>query len=99
MHRVVKELYDGLVKTPIVTFALLAIGACFYMYTDLKGFVDEQKVVLTEQIRHQTQTVHLLNQISQRLADIEHKLYEEKPSCNHVVVPVSSQSSHPNSDK
>ncbi len=99
MHRVVKELYDGLVKTPIVTFALLAIGACFYMYTDLKGFVDEQKVVLTEQIKQQTQTVVLLNQISQRLADIEHKLYEERPSCNHVVLPVSPNNSQATSAK
>lgn len=91
MQRVVREIYEGLVKTPIVTFALLAIAACFYMYTDLKGFVDEQKVVLTEQIKNQTQTVQLLNQISLRLADIEHKLYEDKPTY-HTTYPNTSSS-------
>jgi uncharacterized coiled-coil protein SlyX len=80
MQRVIKEIYEGLVKSPVVTFAFLSIAACFYMYSDLKGFVDEQKMVLTEQIKQQTQTVDLLNQISQRLADIEHKLYEDKPT-------------------
>lgn len=76
MQTFLKEVYDGLLKAPVVTFALLAIGACFYMYTDLKEFTNEQKHVLTEQIQNQTKTVELLNQISQRLVEIERKIYE-----------------------
>lgn len=66
----------GMVKTPVVTFALLSIAACFYLYNDLKTFIGEQKIVLSEQIKNQTRTVEVLNQITQRLSDIERKLEE-----------------------
>lgn len=84
MRQTVKDIYDGMVKNPIVTFALVSMAACFYMYTDLKRFVDEQKIVLTDQISNQTKTVELLNQISLRLTDIEHKLYEDIPHSNQT---------------
>lgn len=83
MHRVVKEIYDGFVKTPVTMVAFLCIAACFYMYNDLKHFVDEQKVVLTEQIKNQTKNVELLSQISHRLEEIEKMLYNGKSYIPH----------------
>lgn len=78
MTNFLKNFSDGFSKNPTMGFMLLAIGACYYLYNDLSNFISEQQHILTTQVETQTKTVEILNNISQRLSEIEIKIYNEK---------------------
>lgn len=74
-----KEVKETFITNPMVAFILITLGAVYLLYTDLSTFIHEQQKILTQQVQTQQATTDLLNQISQRIAEIELKLFE----CNH----------------
>ena len=79
MKTLIKEIKDTFISSPTVGFTLVTLGAVYLLYTDLSTFIHEQQKILTQQVQTQQATTDLLNQISQRIAEIELKLFE----CNH----------------
>jgi hypothetical protein len=79
MKTVIKEIKDTFITSPTVAFIIVTLGAVYLLYTDLSTFIHEQQKILTQQVQQQQATTDLLNQISQRIAEIELKLFE----CNH----------------
>ena len=79
MKETLKEIKDTFMTNPTVAFILVTLGAVYLLYTDLSTFIHEQQKILTNQVQQQQATTDLLNQISQRIAEIEVKLFE----CNH----------------
>lgn len=79
MKNAIKEVKDTLITNPLVVFVMVTMGAVYLLYTDLSTFIHEQQKILTNQVQQQQATTDLLNQISQRIAEIELKLFE----CNH----------------
>lgn len=71
----VKEVFNAFLTQPMVAFMMMTIFAVYYLYTDLRHFIDQQQTVLNQQVEAQTKTVDILNQISQRITEIELKLY------------------------
>lgn len=71
----IKEVFNAFLTQPMVAFMLMTIFAVYYLYTDLRHFIDQQQTVLNQQVEAQTKTVDILNQISQRITEIELKLY------------------------
>lgn len=93
MKETIKEVKDTFITNPTVAFILITLGAVYLLYTDLSTFIHEQQKILTQQVTQQQATTDLLNQISQRIAEIEMKLYdknfcprpeEHQPSSNRV---------------
>lgn len=80
MKETLKEVKDTFMTNPTVAFVLVTLGAVYLLYTDLSTFIQEQQKILTQQVQTQQATTDLLNQISQRIAEIELKLFE----CNHT---------------
>jgi hypothetical protein len=80
MKETLKEVKDTFMTNPTVAFILVTLGAVYLLYTDLSTFIQEQQKILTQQVQTQQATTDLLNQISQRIAEIELKLFE----CNHT---------------
>lgn len=74
-----KEVKETFITNPMVAFILITLGAVYLLYTDLSTFIHEQQKILTQQVQTQQATTDLLNQISQRIAEIELKLFE----CSH----------------
>ena len=81
MKNLIKEIKDTFMTSPTVAFMLVTLGAVYLLYTDLSTFIHEQQKILTQQVQTQQATTDLLNQISQRIAEIELKLFE----CNHDI--------------
>lgn len=79
MKNLIREIKDTFMTSPTVAFMLVTLGAVYLLYTDLSTFIHEQQKILTQQVQTQQATTDLLNQISQRIAEIELKLFE----CNH----------------
>lgn len=79
MKETLKEVKDTFMTNPTVAFILVTLGAVYLLYTDLSAFIHEQQKILTNQVQQQQATTDLLNQISQRIAEIELKLFE----CKH----------------
>lgn len=82
MKETIKEVKEAFLTNPIVTFMLITIGAVWFLYNDLSTFIHEQQKILTQQVQTQQATTDLLNQISQRLAEIEWKIFDENYSPN-----------------
>ena len=72
-----KEIFQAFLQQPTVAFMMLTIAACYFLYTDLRLFIEQQQAVLNRQVEAQSATVDLLNQISQRITEIEIRLYGE----------------------
>ena len=72
-----KEIFQAFLQQPTVAFMMLTIAAVYFLYTDLRLFIEQQQAVLNRQVEAQTATVDLLNQISQRITEIEIRLYGE----------------------
>lgn len=75
MSKFFQELLTSFSKNPTVTFMMITIAAVFYLYNDLSKFISQQQQLLTQQVKTQQETTDLLNQISQRIAEIELKIY------------------------
>lgn len=75
MSKFFQELFTSFSKNPTVTFMMITIAAVFYLYNDLSKFISQQQQLLTQQVKTQQETTDLLNQISQRIAEIELKIY------------------------
>lgn len=71
----IKEVFNAFLTQPMVAFMMVTIFAVYYLYNDLRHFIDQQQTVLNQQVEAQTKTVDILNQISQRITEIELKLY------------------------
>ena len=71
MKETLKEIKDTFMTNPTVAFILVTLGAVYLLYTDLSTFIHEQQKILTNQVQQQQATTDLLNQISQRIAEIE----------------------------
>lgn len=78
MKNLIKEVKDTFVTNPTVGFVMVTLGAVYLLYTDLSTFIHEQQKILTQQVQTQQATTDLLNQISQRIAEIEIKIFEQK---------------------
>jgi hypothetical protein len=78
MKNLIKEVKDTFVTNPTVGFVMVTLGAVYLLYTDLSTFIHEQQKILTQQVKTQQATTDLLNQISQRIAEIEIKIFEQK---------------------
>lgn len=76
MKNLIKEVKDTFSSNPVVGFMLVTLGAVYFLYTDLSTFIHDQQKILTEQVQQQTKTTQVLNQICQRLAEVEWKLFE-----------------------
>ena len=72
-----REIFQAFLQQPTVAFMMLTIAAVYFLYTDLRLFIEQQQAVLNRQVEAQTATVDLLNQISQRITEIEIRLYGE----------------------
>lgn len=75
MSKFFQELLTSFSKNPTVTFMVITLVAVFYLYNDLSTFISQQQQLLTQQVKTQQETTDLLNQISQRIAEIELKIY------------------------
>ena len=75
MSKFFQELLTAFSKNPTVTFMVITLVAVFYLYNDLSTFISQQQQLLTQQVKTQQETTDLLNQISQRIAEIELKIY------------------------
>ena len=78
MKNLIKEVKDTFINNPTVGFVMVTLGAVYLLYTDLSTFIHEQQKILTQQVQTQQATTDLLNQISQRIAEIEIKIFEQK---------------------
>lgn len=78
MKNLIKEVKDTFITNPTVGFVMVTLGAVYLLYTDLSTFIHEQQKILTQQVQTQQATTDLLNQISQRIAEIEIKIFEQK---------------------
>ena len=78
MSKVLGEIFTSLSKNPTVTFMTIALAAVWYLYNDLSSFIHQQQIILTNQVKTQQETTDLLNQISQRIAEIELKIFEDR---------------------
>jgi hypothetical protein len=76
MKNLISEVKDTFLTNPLVAFILVTMGAVYLLYTDLSQFIHEQQKILTNQVQQQQATTDLLNQISQRIAEIEIKIFE-----------------------
>lgn len=75
MSKFFQEIFTSFSKNPTVTFMMITLVAVFYLYNDLSTFISQQQQLLTQQVKTQQETTDLLNQISQRIAEIELKIY------------------------
>ena len=82
MKETLKEVKEAFLTNPIVTFMLVTLGAVWFLYNDLSTFIHEQQKILTQQVQTQQATTDLLNQISQRLAEIEWKIFDDNYTPN-----------------
>lgn len=78
MSNFFKEVFNSFSKNPVVTFMVISLVAIWYLYNDLSSFIQQQQVILTNQVKTQQETTDLLNQISQRIAEIELKIFEDR---------------------
>lgn len=84
MKETLKQVKETFIKNPIVAFILITLSAIWYLYNDLSMFIQEQQKILTQQVVQQQKTTDLLGQISQRISEIELKLYDKnyRPNTN-----------------
>ena len=80
MNELVKEAFKQLTTNPLIFMVLICTCAVWYLYSDLSGFIQQQQQVLTEQVKQQQETTDLLNQIAQRISEIEIKIFEQNDS-------------------
>lgn len=89
MKETIREVKEAFITNPIVTFMLVTLGAVWFLYNDLSQFIHSQQQILTQQVQTQQATTDLLNQISQRLAEIEWKIFDSsyQPNSAPSVTP------------
>lgn len=94
MNNTIKEIKETFIKNPIVGFMLVTLGAVYLLYTDLSTFIHEQQKILTEQVQQQTKTTQVLNQICQRLSELEWRIfegdYQPTKECDHKSHPTTN---------
>lgn len=78
MSKFFQEVFTSFSKNPVVTFMVISLVAIWYLYNDLSSFIHQQQIILTNQVKTQQETTDLLNQISQRIAEIELKIFEDR---------------------
>ena len=64
-------------NNPVAFFVCISLGAVYYLYTDLTQFISKQQEALNANVETQTKMTHILGDISQRLTEIELKIYNE----------------------
>ena len=80
MSDLVKEALKQLTTNPLIFMVLICSCAVWYLYSDLSSFIQQQQQVLTQQVKQQQETTDLLNQIAQRISEIEIKIFEKNDS-------------------
>lgn len=80
MNELAKEALKQLTTTPLIFMVLICTCAVWYLYSDLSSFIQQQQQVLTQQVKQQQETTDLLNQIAQRIRDIEMKIFDKNTS-------------------
>lgn len=80
MNDILKEAVKQLTTNPLIFMVLICTCAVWYLYTDLSSFIQQQQQVLTQQVKQQQETTDLLNQIAQRISEIEIKIFEKNSS-------------------
>ena len=80
MNELVKEALKQLTTNPLIFMVLICSCAVWYLYSDLSSFIQQQQQVLTQQVKQQQETTDLLNQIAQRISEIEIKIFEQNSS-------------------
>lgn len=78
MTNLIKNLGENFTKNPTVAFMAITLAACYYLYNDLSNFISEQQKTLSTQVETQTKTIDILNNILQRISEIELKIYNDK---------------------
>ena len=76
MKDAIKEVKEIFITNPMVAFIVVTLFAVWFLYSDLSMFIIEQQKILTEQVKQQQQTTDLLKQISDRIREIELKIYD-----------------------
>lgn len=77
MKDAIKEVKEVFVTNPMVAFIVVTLFAVWFLYSDLSMFIIEQQKILTEQVKQQQQTTDLLKQISDRIREIELRIYDK----------------------
>lgn len=77
MKDVIKEVKEVFITNPMVAFIGVTLFAVWFLYSDLSTFIIEQQKILTEQVKQQQQTTDLLKQISDRIREIELRIYDK----------------------
>ena len=76
MKDAIKEVKEIFITNPMVAFIVVTLFAVWFLYSDLSMFIIEQQKILTEQVKQQQATTDLLKQISDRIREIELKIYD-----------------------
>ncbi len=77
MKDAIKEVKEVFITNPMVAFIVVTLFAVWFLYSDLSMFIIEQQKILTEQVKQQQQTTDLLKQISDRIREIELRIYDK----------------------
>lgn len=77
MKDAIKEVKEIFITNPMVAFIVVTLFAVWFLYSDLSMFIIEQQKILTEQVKQQQQTTDLLKQISDRIREIELRIYDK----------------------
>lgn len=76
MKDTIKEVKEVFITNPMVAFIVVTLFAVWFLYSDLSMFIIEQQKILTEQVKQQQATTDLLKQISDRIREIELRIYD-----------------------
>lgn len=77
MKDAIKEVKEIFITNPMVAFIVVTLFAVWFLYSDLSMFIIEQQKILTEQVKQQQATTDLLKQISDRIREIELRIYDK----------------------
>ena len=77
MKDAIKEVKEVFITNPMVAFIVVTLFAVWFLYSDLSMFIIEQQKILTEQVKQQQATTDLLKQISDRIREIELRIYDK----------------------
>ena len=77
MKDAIKEVKELFITNPMVAFIVVTLFAVWFLYSDLSMFIIEQQKILTEQVKQQQATTDLLKQISDRIREIELRIYDK----------------------
>lgn len=72
-----QKIFTQFISNPVAFFVCVSLGAVYYLYSDLTTFISKQQEALNANVETQTKMTHILGDISQRLTEIELKIYNE----------------------